>query len=266
VAHADFRARYGPWALVAGASEGLGAEFASQLAAKGLNLLLIARRQELLDKLSTHLAQEHAVEVRTLALDLAREDLGLVITEATRDIEVGLLVYNAALSLIGSYFDASLEDHLREISVNCRAPMTLAHLFGQLMLKRRHGGIILMSSLGGSQGSPLLANYGATKAYNRVLAEGLWDELRAQGVDVLASLPAAVSTPGYLASAPRDSVSALTPHAVVTDALASLGKRPTTIPGWTYRLASVFMQRILPRKAAITLMGNVTRGMYGKEG
>lgn len=260
----DFRARYGPWALVAGASEGLGAEFAAQLATKGLNLVLVARRKELLDQLSAQLTHDHTIEVRTLSLDLAREDAGTVIADATSDIEIGLLIYNAALSLIGPYFEVALEDHLNELAVNCRTPLTLAYLFGQSMVKRRRGGIVLMSSLGGAQGSPLLAHYGATKAYNRVLAEGLWDELRRQGIDVLTSCPAAVSTPGYLASAPRGSMSALTPRAVVVETLAGLGKRPVVIPGWTYRLANVVMQRLLPRKMTISLMGNVMRRMYQK--
>ncbi len=262
--HNTFRERYGPWALVAGASEGLGAEFATQLAARGLNLVLIARREEPLNALSARLRSEYDIETRALPLDLAREDLGQVVSEATNEIEVGLLIYNAAVSLIGPYFDVPLEDHLKEIAVNCRAPMTLAYLLGLPMIKRRRGGILLMSSLGGAQGSALLVNYTATKAYNRLLAEGLWDELREQGVDVLTSCPAAVSTPGYLASAPRGSMSSMTPRAVVTESLAALGKGPAIIPGWSYRLANVFMQRVLPRKSAIKLMGSVTRKMYQK--
>lgn len=262
--HAAFRARYGPWALVAGASEGLGAEFASQLAARGLNLILIARREEPLRELSARLTSEYAIEARPLPFDLAREDLGQVVSEAIENIEVGLLVYNAAISLIGPYFATSLEGHLNEIAVNCRAPMTLAYLLGLPMIKRGRGGILLMSSLASSQGSALLVNYTATKAYNRLLAEGLWDELRGQGVDVLTSCPAAVSTPGYLASAPRGSMSAMTPRAVVAESLAALGKGPAIIPGWSYRLANMVMQRVLPRKRAIKLMGSVTRRMYQK--
>jgi len=262
----DFRTRYGPWALVAGASAGLGAEFATQLAAKGLNLVLIARRKELLDKLGVQLVNDYAVEVRALQLDLGREDIDSVVTEATSDIDLGLLVYNAAISIIGPFFEATLEDHLNEIAVNCRAPLTLAYLLGQRMLKRRRGGIILMSSLGASQGSALIVNYTATKAYNRLLAEGLWEELRKQGIDVLTSSPSAVSTPGYLASAPRHSgrlsASTMTPRAVVAETLAALGKQPVVIPGWTNRLASVLMQRFLSHKAAIKLMGRVMRSMY----
>lgn len=265
MARPDFRARYGSWALVAGASEGLGAEFAYQIAARGLNLVLVARRQELLDKLSTEIAQKHAVEVRTLPLDLARTDTSDLIIEATRDLEIGLLVYNAAAVAIGSYLQISLEDHRREIAVNCRMPMELAHILGQTMIKRQRGGIILLSSMSASQGTPLVANYGATKAYNLVLAEGLWAELRSQGVDVLASLPAPVNTPRYQATTPGGSLLALTPRLVVSDALDSLGKGPGTIPGWTYRLAGIVMQRLIPRKTAIGVIGRATRTMYGQK-
>ncbi len=262
----NFRDRYGTWALVAGASEGLGAEFATQLAAKGLNLVLIARRNELLEQLGAQLTRDHAIEVRTLPLDLAREDTGNVVEAATSDIEIGLLVYNAALSRIGPYLEITLEDHLKEIAVNCRAPLTLSYLLGQHMLKRRRGGIILMSSLSSSQGSALITNYSATKAYNRLLAEGLWDELREQGIDVLTCSASAVSTPGYQTSAPRRSsrlsVSAMTPRAVVSETLAALGKQPVIIPGWTNRAANIVMQRLIPHKTAITLMGRVMRGMY----
>src|SRR5579871_80435 len=125
--NADFRARYGTWALVAGASEGLGAEYATQLAAMGLNLVLIARRKELLEQLGAQLIREHAVEVRTLPLDLGSENIGELVEAATDDIEIGLLVYNAAVSMIGPYFEIALEDHLKEIAVNCRAPLTLSY-------------------------------------------------------------------------------------------------------------------------------------------
>ncbi|HJT59378.1 MAG TPA: SDR family NAD(P)-dependent oxidoreductase [Ktedonobacteraceae bacterium] len=263
----DFRFRYGPWAVVAGASAGLGAEFAAQLAARGLHLVLIARRKDVLDELSARLRQDYAIEVRTLELDLAREDAGMVVEGATSDIEVGLLVYNAALSRIGPYLQTPLQDHLDEIAINCRAPMMLAYILGQKMQQRRRGGIILMSSLSSLQGSALISNYTATKAYNRLLAEGLWEELRSLGVDVMACCPSAVSTPNYLDSAPRSgriAAPAMTPRAVVAETLSALGKQPAIIPGRSNRLANVFMQRVLPHKTAIKLMGRVMRGMYLK--
>jgi short-subunit dehydrogenase len=257
-----FVGQYGPWALVAGASEGLGAEFATQLAARGLHLVLVARRRELLDTLSAQLRERYAVEIRVLALDLGREDIGQAILDATADLEIGLLVYNAAVSQIGACLDTPLETHLQEIAVNCRAPLILTHLLGQRMVQRGRGGILLMSSMSASQGTAMVANYGATKAYNQVLAEGLWEELRGQGVDVLASLPAPVRTPGYLASAPRNAPAALEPRVVVLNALNALGKGPTTVPGLFYRLAGGVMQHLLPRKTAIQIMARATRGMY----
>ena len=264
----DFGTRYGPWALVAGASTGLGEEFATQLAARGLHLVLIARRRELLDALGERLTHDFPIQVRTLQLDLASDDIGAMVAEATNDLDIGLLVYNAATSIIGPFFETPLQDHLNEIAVNVRAPLTLAYMLGTRMLKRQRGGIVLLSSLSSSQGSALIANYTATKAYNRLLAEGLWEELRTRSIDVVACSPSAVSTPGYLASPPRRagrvSVSAMGPREVVAEALAGLGKKPLVIPGWSNRLANVVMERVLPHRVAIRLMGRVMRGMYAR--
>ncbi len=263
---ADFRARYGPWALVAGASAGLGAEFAAQLAARGLNLVLIARRKETLDELAATLMHDHAIEVRTLQLDLGSDDSESVMMAATSDLEIGLLVYNAATVITGPYFEITLQDHLKEITVNCKGLLTLAYILGQRMLKRRRGGMVFMSSLSSFQGSALIANYAATKAYSRILGEGLWEELRTQGIDVVTCSPSAISTPAYLADAPRMtrrvSSATMTPREVAAETLAALGKRPVVIPGRGNRLANVLMQRVFPRKMAIALMGRVMRRMY----
>src|SRR6266540_3849601 len=134
---ADFAARYGPWAVVAGASEGLGAEFATQLAMQGLNLVLVARRADRLDELATQLAASYGAQVRTLALDLGHADAAVVITTQTADIEVGLLVYNAARSVIGPFLERPLQDHLNELDVNCRAPVTLAQARARPCRRRR---------------------------------------------------------------------------------------------------------------------------------
>jgi short-subunit dehydrogenase len=262
----SFVDRYGPWVLVAGASEGLGAEFAEQLAGRGLNLVLIARRASLLNSLAQRLSARYGIAVRQLDLDLSQPGTVENILQATQDIEVGLLIYNAAYSAIGSFLERSLDDHLLELDTNCRAPLILVHAFGQRMLARGRGGILLMSSLSAQQGSPYIANYAATKAYNWILAEGLWDELRRQGVDVLVCCAGAISTPNYDASAPsqasRRSVAASTPQAVVASALASLGKGPDVVPGLGYRLSAFVMQHLLPRKLAVRIMGNVLRNMY----
>jgi short-subunit dehydrogenase len=264
----DFRARYGPWALVAGASAGLGAAFATQLAARGLNLVLIARRAEIAESLGARLTADYAAQVRVLPLDLARDDIVPVVAAATSDLEIGLLVYNAAASIIGPFFERSLPEHLSEIDTNCRAPMALTYILGQRMLARKRGGIILMSSMSAFQGSALIANYAATKAYNLLLAEGIWEELRTRGVDVLACCAGATSTPNYLASAPaattRVRTAAMAPDTVAAETLAALGRQPSVIPGRFNRLAAFVMRRLLPRRAAIRLMGRTMRGMYSQ--
>lgn len=262
----SFSQRYGPWALVAGASEGLGAAFARALAGRGLSLVLVARRGELLDALASELRARYSASVRTLALDLGQPGLLEGIRQATGDLEIGLLVYNAALSPIGLFLEQPEAQTLQVLDVNCRGPALLAHELGRAMRDRGRGGILLMSSMAGLQGSALLAHYAATRAYNLALAEGLWAELRPHGVDVLACCAGATRTPGFVASAPARtgffSAPVMEPEAVVESALGALGRRPSLVPGLFNRLASVIMQRLLPRQAAVSIMSRTTRAMY----
>jgi short-subunit dehydrogenase len=247
-----FRERYGSWAVVAGASVGLGEAFARRLAGHGLNLLLIARGQPALDILATDLRAAHGVEVRVLATDLARSDLATVVQNLTADLEVGVLVYNAAFSTIGPFLDQPVEDHLRVIDVNCRGPIVLAHLLGRAMAGRKRGGIVLMTSTA------------ASKAFGLLLAEALWDELSASGVHVIACRAGATRTPGYAASKPRPSrVPLLDPNFVAEKTLAALGHGPSIVPGAFYRFSAFVMDRLLPRRMAIRIMGRATRKLYG---
>jgi short-subunit dehydrogenase len=258
-----FRERYGPWALVAGASAGLGEAFARLLAARGLNLVLVARRADALEALAAELRRAHRVEVRPEPLDLSRPDAGAAALGAVAGLEVGLLVYNAAASAIGPFLERPVEEHLRVIDVNCRAPLVLAHGLGGPMAARGRGGILLMTSLAASQGNPLLASYAASKAFDLVLAEGLWAELRGRGVDVLACRAGATRTPGYAASRPRRSVPLMEADDVARGALAALGRRPSTVTGALNRIAAFAFARLLPRRASIQIMGRATRRLYG---
>ena len=172
VSNSEFSRRYGPWALVAGASEGLGEQFARQLASRGLNVVLVARREEVLRDVASAIEKSFGVEVRQCAVDLADADALRVIEAATSDLEIGLLVYNAALSIVGPFFAEPLERRLAEMEVNCVKPLALLHLFGRKMVERGRGGLLLMSSLASLQGSPNISHYAATKAWSRILAEG----------------------------------------------------------------------------------------------
>lgn len=261
----DFVARYGPWALVAGASVGLGAAYAEALAAHGLSLVLVARGEGPLRELAGRLRRRYGVQVRTTGLDLARADLLPAVREVTAGLEVGLLVYNAAYACIGPLLDQPVDALLRVVDVNCRAPLVLAHEYGRGMRRRGRGGIVLMSSMAGSQGSGLLAAYNASKAFNLVLAEGLWDELREGGVDVVACRAGATRTPNYTGSLPPGNPGAgpvMEPAAVVEATLAALGRGPSVMPGWYNRAADVLMGRLLPRRIAVRLMGRTVRRLY----
>ncbi len=260
-----FRERYGPWAFVAGASEGIGAEFARQIAARGVPVVLVALEPEPLERIAGEIRAAHGVEVRTRALDLASSALEETLEPVIEGLEVGLLVYNAASCPIGHFVEQELSEKLRTIDVNCRAPVTLVHRFGGAMAARGRGGIVLLSSMVGFGGVSMVATYAATKAFNLVLAESLWRELGPLGVDVLACSPGATSTPGYLRATPRSGPPTMPPAEVVAEALSALGRQPTIVPGRSNRMASFLMRRVLPRSAAIRLISRATERLYTKE-
>jgi short-subunit dehydrogenase len=257
-----FAARYGKVALIAGASSGLGAAFARELGARRLDLVLLARRAELLASFADELRIAYQIDVRTAAVDLGAPDLLDRVRAATAGLDIGLVVYNAAHSLIGPFLEQPLADKLRILDVNCRGPLILADEFGRAMAARGRGGILLMASMAAAQGSPLVATYAATKAFDLVLAEGLWEELAAHGVDVLACRAGATRTPNYEASRPNGKVPIMEPEAVVREALDALGKQPSMVPGFVNRLGDLLMTRLLSRRAAVRFMGKQTRRLY----
>ncbi len=257
----DFKSTYGPWALVAGASEGLGAAYAEALAKRGLDLILIARRQEKLDALAENLIKKYSIKVKCLALDLT--DIAKVKdTLAQVNLPIGLLVYNAAYAPIGEFESIAADDLAKVVDVNIKAPLLLSKFVSKQMIERKRGGIILMSSLAGSQGSPKIATYAASKAFNAILAEGLWGELKEHGVDVLASIAGAIVTPGYQqAQSAKKAPGTLTPDQVAEKTLKALGKKATVIPGFTNKMARFFMGRLIPRKWAISIMKQNTESL-----
>jgi short-subunit dehydrogenase len=257
--------RYGPWALVAGASEGIGAAFAEALARRGLNLILLARRAEKLYALAQELESKYDVQTEGYGIDLGEyESMRSVINAMEQDI--GLLVYNAAYSPIGYFVDVPEKDLQKAIDVNVRAPLTLIKLLSAKMTQRKKGGIILMSSLSGMQGSPKIATYSATKSFNTILAEGLWHELKRENIDVLACTAGAVRTRGYLNSSDhKDAPGTLDPEKVVEETLHSLGGKPAVTPGLTNKIARFVMGRLLPRKTAISIMHNNTKDLNSNQ-
>jgi short-subunit dehydrogenase len=263
-----FSERYGPWGIVAGASEGVGAEYARQLAERGLNLVLVARRRELLDSLAAELTSKYGVRTKCIELDLSEVNAAEQVIWQIMDLDVGLLVYNAASSVVGPFLEGSMEAHVREIQTNVHSPLKLIYLLSQRLLERGSGGILLMSSLSAYQGSPYIATYAATKSFIITLAEGLWEEWRTCGVDVLVCVSGAIKTPNFTASQPEKTGGledmTMDPSQVVEGALNALGRQPYFIPGRMNRIASFVMRHLLPRKMAIQFMGRTLRKMYIK--
>jgi short-subunit dehydrogenase len=176
--------------------------------------------------------------------------------------DVGLFVYNAAFAPIGPFADQTAPDLARAVAVNVNAPLLLAKALAGPMIQRGSGGIVLMSSLAGGQGSPHLATYAATKSFNAILAEGLWRELRPHGVDVLACCAGAIMTPGYREAAQgRPAPGSLPPAAVAEAALAPLGHGPIVVPGAVNKIGRFALTRLLPRRGAIALMAKNTGGL-----
>jgi len=224
--------KYGPWAVIAGASQGSGECFSRQLADAGFNLVLIARRQEPLDRLADELRKQHGITVRTLALDLMREDAAQTMFAAAADIEVGLYVSNAGSDMyMGTFLSRSLEKNLEIVNFNVRTVTAACYLFLGPMCARGRGGIVLMSSVsaicGGQPGAGL---YSATKAFDLTFAESLYAELHEQNIDVIG-----IGTPPMMTPTLKEygisfgDAKPYEPAEVASTALALLGKTPSYI-------------------------------------
>jgi short-subunit dehydrogenase len=250
---------YGPVALVTGASDGIGRAFAIELAAAGLDLVLVARRGDRLDALSVDLAARHGISCTVHAADLSVPGAVATLVDALKDVEVGLLVAAAGFGTGGSFLNTAIADQLEMIDVNCRSVVDLVHAMGDRMVAKRRGGIVLLSSLVAFQGVPRAACYAATKAFMQTFAEGIGSELQGQGVDVLAVAPGPVAS-GFGARAGMDLGSAASPETIARGALRVLGKRRTSRPGV---LATVLELALapLPRRGRTRIMGAIMTGM-----
>jgi len=255
----SFVSKYGPWAVVAGASEGLGAAFASALATRGVNLLLLARRAEPLQAVAERLRATAGIEIRTAVCDMARADIAEALIDLTSNLDVGLVVYNAAHAPVGDLVTQTIDRLLRVVDVNIRGPLVLVRTLVPDMIARGRGGIVLMSSLAGFQGAPRIATYAASKAFIMVLGEGLWSELEPLGVDVVVSCAGAVRTPGYANSTDKDALGTLDADVVAEETLNALGRGPVVVPGAINRLARFALGRLLSRRIAISIMARSTK-------
>ena len=231
-----------------------------------MDLILVARRMGPLEQIASELKAKYQVNVTCISCDLAEAEAPAQLQKEVGDKQIDILVYNAALSYIGPFEKNSIEHHNQMAQANMVTPMNLVQIFGAPMLKRGKGALILMASLAGFQGSGFLAGYAATKAFNRVLGESLWYEWKNRGVDVIACCAGATSTPNFLNTKPEKTSffapRVQGPDEVVKECFEQLGKQPSFVTGTGNKLASFIMQRLMPRRLAITIMGDTTRKMY----
>lgn len=233
-------AKYGPWAVIAGGSEGVGSSFAHQLADAGINLVLIARKPEPLEATADEVRAK-GVEVRTLELDLLSPNVLKQIRSVTDDLEVGLLIFNAGANSYGHEFVTGDLDRVQGvIDLNITAQLALTHHFGALMRERGRGGIILVGSLAGYMGQAQISVYSAVKAFSRVFAEGLWLELREHGVDVLELILGVTRTPAMERAGLNFDIPGLNvaePQDVAREGLEQLPHGPVWVAGGNARAA-----------------------------
>jgi uncharacterized protein len=257
-----FATKYGPWALVAGASDGVGAAFAAGLAERGVNVVLLARRQAVLDQVAAEIESKTSAQTRILAIDLAAPDAASAIAAATGDLEIGFLVYCAGA-------DPNYEPFLANpigaaeamVHRNCMVPMQLCHHFAPAMVERGRGGIVIFGSGAGLAGGANMVAYGASKAFDMVFAEALWAELHTKGVDVLGLILGKTDTPalrkleyerGQISSPDATPEGAATAAEVVAEAFDNLTNGPTHMAGDMMRAAEQMLAN-LTRKQAVEL-------------
>ncbi|TQV89482.1 SDR family NAD(P)-dependent oxidoreductase [Aliikangiella coralliicola] len=252
--------RYGDWALITGASSGMGEEFARQMASQGINLVLLARRSERLDALGSELAKRYGIQCRSVVADLNAQDFLTSVAEQTADLKIGILVNNAGFTNQGEFLKNDLAAEERLVNVNCRAVTTLAHHYGRLMCQRERGAIIFTASIVGFTSVPLWGTYAASKSYDLLFAEALAVELKPHNIDVMALCPGSTHTEfanyeGFLAK-----LFVMKSDDVVGGALKSLGRKTVHIAGLMNKI-TVFSLRFIPRRIAAKLFGTLVRNM-----
>ena len=270
-----FATKYGPWALVAGASDGLGAAFAAGLAERGVNVVLLARRQAVLEQVAADIESRTSAQTRTLAVDLAQPGASAAIAEATADLEIGFLVYCAGADPNYQPFLANpIEAAEAMVQRNCMVPMQLCHHFAPAMVGRSSGGIVIFGSGAGLAGGSNMVAYGASKAFDMVFAEALWSELHDKGVDVVGLILGKTDTPalrqlehsrGQISSLDEVPAGAVAVDDVIAEAFENLTNGPTWFVGDVMRAAEQLTSS-LTRKETVELFAQAAAAAMGPPG
>ncbi len=251
--------RFGPWALVTGASSGIGTEFARRIAASGINIVLVARREDLLKEVGAEFSERYGVEHRVVVLDVSREDFIKELASATDDLDIGLVISNAGTGNPGEFLKLDRELLQATLRLNTMAHLDIAHHFGAKLAKRRRGGLILAGAMGAENGVPCMANDGAAKAYVHSLGEALHYEFKPLGVYVTILAAGFTNTAVIEKFGLDPKTMPMKPMSVeqcVSEGLRGLVKnRSRVVPGWLNRILNALVPASLARKMEADLLG-----------
>lgn len=257
---------YGKWALVLGATDGIGKAFAEYFAKNGLNVVLVGRREGMLKQLAEQLQTDYNVEALPLAQDLTAADAADRVAEQTKELDIGIMNYVGTFHKMGKYNVVTWEDMEKIIAINVHTYAKMLHHYTKLFAERNRGAIVTMSSLTGVTGSPYNDMYGATKAFQQKLTEGIAYELKNTKVDVIVIIAGSTATPDSLKNKPggaAENNEFMTPEAVVEEGMAALGRERSFIPGEHNRQAYTYFTQTLSRDEAAGMMGSYFEEQYG---
>jgi short-subunit dehydrogenase len=249
--------QFGPWAMITGASSGIGREFARQLAKAGLNTVLASRRRGALEETGRLVAEEYGVQYRVVTADLSEEGFIETLVNATDDLDIGLVVSNAGAPRPGAFLSKDRDELASQLRLNALAHLDIAHHFGRKLAARRRGGLVFVGAMGAEMGIPYMANDSGTKAYVHCLAQALHIELMPVGVHVTALAPGPTETPALATLGLTPETMPMKPMKVercVAEAIRALvANRSLIIPGRMNR----FMNALIPARVTRTMMAKM---------
>lgn len=262
----QYKSRFGSWALIAGAAEGIGAGFSRFLSQQGLNIVMVDNNLGAMQRLANEMTAGKKIEVRQIHLDLVLPEAPQFLLQSIADLDCRLLVYVAAYSKVKPFLSSSNEELDRYVRVNNLTSVQLVHGFAtRLKENRQPGGILLISSLAGLFGPPLVAPYAATKGFLIRLAESLSAEFHPLDISVTACCAGLTTTPTFVENTPertRKKLKPMEPEKVAAIAMKKLGRRSVCIPGWKNRMNYFILLSLLPGYISTKILTRTMRAMY----
>lgn len=249
-----FYEKYGPWALVTGASSGIGKSFCYYLASQGFHLVIVARRRERLETIADDLQKTYKVQVVVVEADLSRDDFLVPLQQATQDIDIGLLVNCAGFAVTGEFISHDVSVDVDLLHLNCRAPLILSHYFGKKMAVRKKGGIINIASASAYLPIPFWSSYSASKVFLLNFSEALWFEMKKYKVDVIAVCPPSTET--EFLSIAKINMPGIPPERVVATSVKYLGKKLSVTVGSGLAMSMALM-KLFSRKVVVLMASKI---------